>query len=295
MIGEKPEAEGIRLKEETSPLKGLDFETAHFGVGFDRQTGAIVHLEEKTSKRKWASPEHALGLFRYETFSDGDYQRFWQQYIINKRKTRVWSLPDYTKIGIAKVAPVHRTWMPEQCEFYEREDAVGQHFLLVMHLAAEASERYGCPRMVTADIFFPQDRAEIHYTLQWFEKPACRLPEASWLSFNPLVHEPRNWQMEKLGEWISPLDVIRNGNRKLHAVGQGVRCRDNAAELSIETLDAALVAPGEPSLLNFNNRQPPLGKGMHFNLHNNVWGTNFPMWYADDARFRFILKFDAVR
>jgi hypothetical protein len=26
---------------------------------------------------------------------------------------------------------------------------------------------------------------------------------------------------------------------------------------------------------------------MHFNLYNNVWGTNFPMWYEDDARFRF--------
>ena len=52
-----------------------------------------------------------------------------------------------------------------------------------------------------------------------------------------------------------------------------------------------LVAPGEPSLLNFSNRQPPLQHGMHVNLYNNVWGTNFPMWYAEDARFRFVLRF----
>ncbi len=58
-----------------------------------------------------------------------------------------------------------------------------------------------------------------------------------------------------------------------------------------ETLDAPLVAPGEPSLLNFSNRQPPLRQGVHFNLYNNVWGTNFPMWYGEDARFRFVLRF----
>ena len=56
------------------------------------------------------------------------------------------------------------------------------------------------------------------------------------------------------------------------------------------TLDAALVAPGEPSLLNFNSDLPRLAKGAHFNLYNNVWGTNFPMWYEDDAQFRFVLR-----
>ena len=68
------------------------------------------------------------------------------------------------------------------------------------------------------------------------------------------------------------------------------RHHDATGRLAIETLDAPLVAPGEPSLLNFNNRQPVLKRGMHFNLYNNVWGTNFPMWYDDDARFRFILR-----
>ena len=26
------------------------------------------------------------------------------------------------------------------------------------------------------------------------------------------------------------------------------------------------------------------------NLHNNVWGTNFTMWFDDDLRFRFVLE-----
>jgi hypothetical protein len=95
--------------------------------------------------------------------------------------------------------------------------------------------------------------------------------------------------MEKLGELFSPLEVVRHGNRKLHAIGRQVLYSDKQDVLSIETLDAPLVAPGEPSLLRFDNRQPPLSQGMHFNLYNNIWGTNFPMWYDEDARFRFIL------
>jgi hypothetical protein len=68
--------------------------------------------------------------------------------------------------------------------------------------------------------------------------------------------------------------------------------RDGDAALAIETLDAPLVAPGKQSLLDFDNRRPPLRQGMHFLLHDNVWGTNFRMWYGEDARFRFVLRFE---
>jgi hypothetical protein len=98
--------------------------------------------------------------------------------------------------------------------------------------------------------------------------------------------------MDKMDSWISPLDVIRDGNRHLHAVNSGISYVDRQGGLNIHTFDAPLVAPGEPSLLDFNNRQPVLRRGIHFNLYNNVWGTNFPTWYEDDAQFRFILKFD---
>ena len=60
---------------------------------------------------------------------------------------------------------------------------------------------------------------------------------------------------------------------------------------AIDTPDAPLIAPGEPALLNFTNRFASLRGGVHVNLYNNVWGTNFPMWYEDDARFRFTLSF----
>ncbi|MBA3944733.1 MAG: hypothetical protein H0X37_09260 [Herpetosiphonaceae bacterium] len=137
----------------------------------------------------------------------------------------------------------------------------------------------------------PDDAAQIQQTLQWFDKPACRIAEAIWCSFVPIASDAKGWRLDKLGEAIGPHDVIRNGNRKLHAVGRGFSYHDATGGFELETLDAPLVAPGTPSLLDFNNRQPVMTRGMHVNLFNNVWGTNFRMWCDDDMRFRFILTF----
>ena len=89
-----------------------------------------------------------------------------------------------------------------------------------------------------------------------------------------------------MGQAIDPKAVVENGQCRLHATDFGVIYK----EMSIESLDAALVAPQEPSLLNFCNVKPLDSDGVYFNLYNNVWGTNFPMWYDEDARFRFVLR-----
>ncbi len=116
------------------------------------------------------------------------------------------------------------------------------------------------------------------------------MPEALWLSFVPPQTEGAKWFIEKLGQDVSPLDVVENGNRHLHACSR-VRMESDDLVMTIESLDAPLVAPGQPSLLDFNNNQPDMSQGVHFNLYNNVWGTNFPMWLEDDCRFRFRLRY----
>jgi hypothetical protein len=85
-----------------------------------------------------------------------------------------------------------------------------------------------------------------------------------------------------MGVRIDPCDVVAGGGRFLHAV-EAVE----AGDFTLVPLDAALVAPGGPRLLRADDASPDLGRGISVNLHNNVWGSNFPMWYGEDARFRF--------
>ena len=47
-----------------------------------------------------------------------------------------------------------------------------------------------------------------------------------WVQFAPNAAEPESWQMYKLGQPISPLDVVYNGSRSLHVVSdEGISVR----------------------------------------------------------------------
>lgn len=259
-------------------------------IQIDPQTGMLTGFE--TPGTKLASPGHPLGKIWYEAFSADDYQHFYRQYNVNKRQTRFWAIPDFTKPGIEECAPEHKSFLPELIWAGSHSDQARHTLLLWLDMPEEAWKKYGAPRHFSLEITINQLQNRANFRLQWFDKPACRLPEALWLSFHPRVRRPGCWLIEKMGQWISPFDVIRDGNRHLHAVGEnGALYKDGNLRVQIQTLDTALLAPGKPSLLDFNNRQPDLKQGLHFNLFNNLWGTNFPMWYEDDALFRFILNY----
>ncbi|HJQ29469.1 MAG TPA: DUF5054 domain-containing protein [Rubrobacter sp.] len=265
-------------------------ETTHFTAGFDPENGALNRLVDKATGRAWASEEHPLGLFRHQTFTHEDYSRFLDQYIIDWSKNEEWAAEDYGKPGIERYAGEGGMWDLRMVGLYEREDDSGHHLLVELEAPEERPDGYGCPGRVTVGVTFPYDERAVYLDLRWFDKPACRLPEALWFTFAPDAPNEERWTLEKMGRWISPLEVVPGGNRKLHAVSGRVEYSDECGDFLIDTLDAPIVAPGEPSLLDFNDRQPPLLHGMHFNLYNNVWGTNFAMWNDDDARFRFLLR-----
>jgi hypothetical protein len=65
--------------------------------------------------------------------------------------------------------------------------------------------------------------------------------------------------------------------------------------VALHTLDAPLVAlapagADRPQLLRFSRDQPAVDAGVWICLHDNLWGTNFPMWTDGRARFRFTLE-----
>lgn len=266
------------------------YESDYFSLAFNEQ-GALAWLQEKQSGRLWADHEHPLALFFYELFSQSEYDRFFKQYIINPVETAAWARKDFTKEGIEQVVSAYQRWQPTLTEVWQRQGDTGTTFYLRLHMPEESWRTYGAPRLLELEIKLPRSAPVLEITLQWFEKQASRLPEALWLSFQPIQTTRGSWSLHKMGQWISPLEVISNGNRTLHAVERGVRYAEDETELLLETLDAPLVAPGQPSLLNFHNQQPSMDNGVHFNLFNNIWGTNFPMWYGEDTRLRFVLRF----
>lgn len=54
---------------------------------------------------------------------------------------------------------------------------------------------------------------------------------------------------------------------------------------------APVISLGMGKILEFDNQFENVSEnGVSFVLYNNVWGTNFPLWYEDNASFDFTIK-----
>ena len=133
----------------------------------------------------------------------------------------------------------------------------------------ETEKKYGLP-------YFIVEYGKGQLKVQWFDKKASRLPQAFWIKFSGYAEE---WEINKMNQWIRPEDII--DSKLIVATDKGIKNSD----VIIEPLDSCLVAPYGRNLLKY--KMNDLKQDMYFNLYNNIWNTNFPMWYSDDAMFRF--------
>jgi hypothetical protein len=279
-----------RLAHPSPCPSGSEIETPHFLVGIDPKSGAVRRLCNKKSRREWASGEHLLALFSYQTLSQQDYSHFFDSYVISDAD---WAKKDFGKPNIERFGAESREWLPSVTDLQMEEDQQGHRLLARLEVndpEALRSGRASFPQEMYLEMLLPKAEPVIYLNFSWFQKPATRLPEALWLSFHPIASDPAGWMLEKSGEPVSPLDVVRSGNRHMHAVSKGFGYKDKSGAFLVETLDAPVVTMGVKSPLYFSNLQPDLSSGVHCNLFNNAWGTNYIMWFGEDMHFRFLLR-----
>ncbi len=274
-----------------SPHQPADeIETMHYIIALDPATGAIRRLRNKMSGREWASAEHSLALFSYQTLAQADYDRFFANYIISHAD---WVIKDFGKPNIDRQGAQSRTWFPSVSEVSSLKDADGHRILatLAIHdVEAQQSGLAAFPEKMFLEIHLPDAEPAVEVSFYWFNKPATRLPEAMWLTFNPIVSAPERWIFHKSGQDISPFEVVVDGGRHMHAVSNGFAWREGDNAFDVETVDAPLIAVGSRSPLNFSPQQPDLTTGIHSCLFNNAWGTNYIMWLSEDMRIRFMIR-----
>lgn len=266
------------------PLRpGQRIKTGGHEIAFDSR-GALTRWRTPDG-RLLADATHPLGQFSYQVFSPADCERWFQTYAINHAVTDSWSRPDFTKFGYEKIRGIRaRRWNAKLVALRLDESGDAPRFLATLIGAPEAVKQFGCPAELSLEWTLPHGFAPTTATVQWFGKSASRIPEAAWLSFVPRVPRPRDWRLVKLGETIDPHRVVALGNRHLQAVERAVH-----PSLTLVNRHTPVVALEAPTLLEFRQRIPDLRHGLHFNLANNAWGTNFVQWAEDDLRSEFEL------
>lgn len=294
-LADEAKLELAKLEPKKPDLNGFkpflinkELQTDFFVVQFDSVTGAIHSLYDSENEQILADGSIPIGLFWHESFSEEDYKHWAGQYLRLKAQ---WVTGDFCKPNVGQHGATSAKRLPKVIQAFIKNQRDGVTILMKLKLEETASIKYGLPAEVWMKVEFPENRKEIRYTLEWFDKEATRLPESYWFSMGFSASNPESWKIEKINRLISPSDVVSKGGRNLHGFNRGLFYDDGERELFIESLDCPIVAPGSPSLLDFNNQLPDMSKGWHFNLFNNKWGTNFPTWYSDDAKFRFAICF----
>ena len=84
--------------------------------------------------------------------------------------------------------------------------------------------------------------------------------------------------------------MVSHGNRKLSAIERAVFGK-NGRIFRIESVQAALAASDGGNIFRFDDSPADIAlHGLSFVLHDNVWGTNFPLWYEENSAFTFTIS-----
>lgn len=196
----------------------------------------------------------------WQIFDRDDYNRYKKDYM---RSHVYWAIWDFTKVGLPQY----------QRDIYDAKIVKcyknGDDIIYKLEFDSQIAKKHGLP-------YFYLQLKENRIELKWFGKKASRIPQACWLKIKGLNED---WELNKMDVWIKPDDIL--GSPLISAVDQGVRNKDYV----IKPLDSVLVAPYGRKLLQYNVKEK--NQDLYFNLYNNIWNTNFPIWYSDDALFRF--------
>ena len=165
---------------------------------------------------------------------------------------------------------------------YDVEKICGDDNKIYVNLVCNKKlcDELGAPRLIQVIYTLTEDG--LKSDVSWYGKDANRLTEAIYMHIFPM----QDIKLKKLGCAVKPDEVTHNGSRNLHAV-QSVEM----GEFEIINYHSPLVSVGKGKILEFDNKlEDAKQDGLSFVLYNNVWGTNFPLWYEDNARFEFEIR-----
>lgn len=221
--------------------------------------------------------------FAYMAFSADDYDCWLANYTRDFEDNHLWSLPDFCRPFLHSVDGMY--------SFGEYAPALksvcaGDDILVVNYISDdEHSKKLGCPKEL--QLCFRIVDGEIKLSVLWINKEASRIPEAMFLRLYPA--EVNTVTAVKCGGDVDVSDIVVNGNRRLFAC-EKLKIKSEEASLEIINHHSPLCVPGFCNLVRFGNDYPNPDDGISFVLHDSIWGTNFPLWYEDNARFEFSIK-----
>ena len=253
-----------------------------------------VKLEDNSkmkpmARKRWEQPiagGMTLAGLSYQMFDGDDYDDFQNRYL---RARYGWALDDLGKRGLKESHAVSVTLYAQTMAQSVRKEKKGTRIITELRFPEnEKVDKRVYPERIQVNCFTTKNGKRSEVALTIYGKPAVRLPESYWLSFT--VPGIESVIAEKMGERVNLMDVVEKGNRQMHGIDRYVDLITSGETIRISSKEAFLLNVGEAQGLNYSTNYPDKRKGVHFNLNNNLWETNFSMWNEGSLTYHFVIE-----
>lgn len=253
-----------------------------------------VKLEDNSKmkpmeRKRWEQPiagGMTLAGLSYQMFDGDDYDDFQNRYL---RARYEWALDDLGKRGLKESHAVSVTLYAQTMAQSVRKEKKGTRIITELRFPEnEKVDKRVYPERIQVNCFTTKNGKRSEVALTVYGKPTVRLPESYWLSFT--VPGIESVIAEKMGERVDLMDVVEKGNRQMHGIDRYVDLITSGETIRISSKEAFLLNVGEAQGLNYSTNYPDKHKGVHFNLNNNLWGTNFSMWNEGSLTYHFVIE-----
>ena len=266
--------------------KPYTFKLKNIVLSFDEDSGAIVQLTDTrtSSTVEWAYPQNPLGVLVYQTFVPADYETFFSEYFYTSTS---YGPLDFGKPGLKDVTK-YKVSAKLQALYTNTNLS---SFLVYLTFDPTLVQDYGAPTKAWIQTDYDEESTSLMMTLYIVNKTSTRRPESLSLVFQPPLSD---MTVNKLGTVISVMDVVQNGSQHLHGQFRGgvaVTNRDDPySVMNVIALDTAITCIGPANPFPTPVTKPDIGSGFASNIYNNIYGTNYIMWYPylpEDASSKY--------
>lgn len=255
-----------------APSEGATLRHGGWSAALDPRTGDIAMVTAPDG-RSLSGLDGSLIGYRYESYDWTELQRHLDTYLQHRLE---WAILDHDKPGLDRAeTAITALFKPISLGNGWGEMDPMAH----VHLGAARRHRFSIR---------PLDANRVEIALTLLDKPANRMPEAGFITLTPGLASA--WSLRKMGLWHQPGNIVKRGGGQLQTV-EAVRCKIEGVSLQAIPLDAPLVGAASAPFMPFQPEPPDYSAGIRFNIHNNKWGTNFPMWCEGTFTTRLVLEF----
>lgn len=245
--------------------------------------GAISNLSYGDKK---IIEDYKGSLVDYRSISYKEFSYWLKNYQRDLYKTWTWAIPDFGRPKLRKVARKY----PQGTFDYKLADSVfankGEYDEVSVKLTSPKPElvtELGMPKNLCVYYKLYSDKMVVE--VEWTDKDINRLPEEIWLHFG-ISTQKGDIKYHKLGQDIDPYNIVYNGGRNL-SVTEHIDFNIDDNIIRLVPKQWIPVSMGKGKMLRYDNIFGNSAQGVSFMLFNNIWGTNYPLWYGDNAGMQF--------